>query len=161
MKTISQIARFRQSVVTYSFNFGVPAAVRRFNVSRASVYRWRSRFNGQTASLQDKSCRPLHHPNQHTEQELKLIRDMRRRNPNAGLVVFWVKLRKRGYSRSVVSLWRALPASSCPSCSTSREESRAAGSNAPFRSAASRQAAKGYNKNGRQARRACLFCISQ
>ena len=65
MKTISQIARFRQSVVTYSFNFGVPAAVRRFNVSRASVYRWRSRFNGQTASLQDKSRRPLHHPNQH------------------------------------------------------------------------------------------------
>lgn len=108
MKTISQIARFRQSVVTYSFNFGVPAAVRRFNVSRASVYRWRSRFNGQTASLQDKSRRPLHHPNQHTEQELKLIRDMRRRNPNAGLVVFWVKLRKRGYSRSVVSLWRVL-----------------------------------------------------
>ena len=108
MKTISQIARFRQSVVNYSFNFGVPAAVRRFNVSRASVYRWRSRFNGQTASLQDKSRRPHHHPNQHTECELKLINDMRRRNPNAGLVVFWVKLRKRGYSRSVVSLWRVL-----------------------------------------------------
>ena len=108
MKTISQIARFRQSVVTYSFNFGVPAAVRRFNVSRASLYRWRSRFNGQTASLQDKSRRPHHHPNQHTENELKLILDMRRRNPNAGLVVFWVKLRKRGYSRSLVSLWRVL-----------------------------------------------------
>ena len=26
MNTISQIARFRQSVVTYSFHFGVPAA---------------------------------------------------------------------------------------------------------------------------------------
>ena len=104
MKTISQIARFRQSVVSYSVKFGVPAAVRRFNVSRASVYRWRSRFNGQTESLQDKSRRPHHHPNQHTEQELKLIRDMRRRNPNVGLVVFWVKLRNRGYSRSVVSL---------------------------------------------------------
>lgn len=114
MKTISQIARFRQSVVTYSFNFGVPAAVRRFNVSRASVYRWRSRFNGQTASLQDKSRRPHHHPNQHTECELKLINDMRRRNPNAGLVVFWVKLRKRGYSRSVVSLWRVLRRQALP-----------------------------------------------
>ena len=108
MKTISQIALFRQSVVTYSFRFGVPAAVRRFDVSRASVYRWRARFNGQTASLQDKSRRPHHHPNQHTENELKLINDMRRRNPNAGLVVFWVKLRKRGYSRSIVSLWRVL-----------------------------------------------------
>ena len=108
MKTISQIALFRQSVITYSFRFGVPAAVRRFDVSRASVYRWRARFNGQTASLQDKSRRPHHHPNQHTENELKLINDMRRRNPNAGLVVFWVKLRKRGYSRSAVSLWRVL-----------------------------------------------------
>ena len=82
MKTISQIARFRQSVITYSFHFGVPAPVRRFNVSRASVYRRRARFNGQTASLQDKARRP-HHPNQYTENELKLILDMRRRNPNA------------------------------------------------------------------------------
>ena len=73
MNTISQIARFRQSVVAYSFRFGVPAAVRRFNVSRASVYRWRSRFNGQTSSLQDKSRRPHRHPNQHTAEELLLI----------------------------------------------------------------------------------------
>ena len=108
MNTISQIARFRQSVVQYSFNFGVPAAVRRFNVSRASVYRWRSRFNGQTSSLRDRSRRPHRHPNQHTAEELILISNMRRRNPNAGLVVFWVKLRNRGYSRSIVSLWRVL-----------------------------------------------------
>lgn len=104
MKTISQIALFRQSVVTYSFNYGIPAVVRRFNVSRASVYRWRKRFNGDTKSLQDRSRRPLHHPNQHTQEELKLISDMRRRNPNLGLVVFWVKLRLRGYSRSIPSL---------------------------------------------------------
>ena len=108
MKTISQIALFRQSVVIYSFNYGIPAAVRRFNVSRASVYRWRERFNGDTKSLQDRSRRPLHHPNQHTQEELKLISDMRRRNPNLGLVVFWVKLRLRGYSRSIPSLWRVL-----------------------------------------------------
>ena len=110
MKTISQIARFRQSVVCYSFNFGVPAAVRRFNVSRASVYRWRSRFNGETQSLQDKSRRTHHHPNQHTTQELTLINNMRRRNSNAGLVVLWVKLRERGYSRSIPALWRVLKA---------------------------------------------------
>ena len=33
---------------------------------------------------------------------------MRRRNPEAGLVVFWVKLRQRGYSRSVTGLYRTL-----------------------------------------------------
>ena len=42
------------------------------------------------------------------EYALKLIQDMRRRNPEAGLVVFWVKLRQRGYSRSVTGLYRTL-----------------------------------------------------
>lgn len=59
-------------------------------------------------SLADKSHRPLHHPNEHTENEIKLIKDMRRRNPNAGLVVFWVKLRQRGYTRSITRLYRVL-----------------------------------------------------
>lgn len=45
---------------------------------------------------------------QHTDGELKLIQNMRRRNPNAGLVVFWVKLRQRGYSRSISGLYRVL-----------------------------------------------------
>ncbi len=33
---------------------------------------------------------------------------MRRRNPNAGLVVFWVKLRQKGYTRSITGLYRML-----------------------------------------------------
>ena len=33
---------------------------------------------------------------------------MRRRNLHAGLVIFWVKLMQRGYSRSVSSLYRIL-----------------------------------------------------
>lgn len=46
--------------------------------------------------------------NQHTEAELKLIRDMRRRNPKLGRVELWRRLRKRGYSRCLESLWRVL-----------------------------------------------------
>ena len=37
---------------------------------------------------------------------------MRRRNPSAGLVVFWVKLRQKGYSRSITGLYRILRKSS-------------------------------------------------
>ncbi len=37
-----------------------------------------------------------------------MISDMRRRNPNAGLVVFWVKLMQRGYTRSVTGQYRVL-----------------------------------------------------
>ena len=33
---------------------------------------------------------------------------MSRRNPNTGLVVFWVKLRQGGYKRSVTELYRML-----------------------------------------------------
>lgn len=33
---------------------------------------------------------------------------MRKRNPDAGLVVFWVKLMQRGYSRSIPGLYRFL-----------------------------------------------------
>jgi transposase len=33
---------------------------------------------------------------------------MRRRNPHAGLVVFWVKLRQRGYTRTITGLYRLL-----------------------------------------------------
>ena len=33
---------------------------------------------------------------------------MRKRNMNSGLVVFWVKLRQRGYTRSITGLYRFL-----------------------------------------------------
>lgn len=58
--------------------------------------------------MRDRSRRPHSHPNQHTPEEIKLILDMRRRNLNAGLVVFWVKLRQRGYKRSITGLYRFL-----------------------------------------------------
>ena len=55
MNTITQIARFRQSVVKFSFNFGVISAVKRFNVSGGSVYRRRKRCNGSPESLVEYS----------------------------------------------------------------------------------------------------------
>jgi transposase InsO family protein len=66
------------------------------------------RYDGTLQSLEDRSHRPHSHPNQHRADEIKLIDDMRRRNPNAGLVVFWVKLRQRGYERSISGLYRFL-----------------------------------------------------
>ena len=46
MNTLTQIARFRQSVVTYSYNFSIKKAILHFNVSRASIYRWRKKYDG-------------------------------------------------------------------------------------------------------------------
>lgn len=108
MNTITQTMRFRQAIIEYSLKNGVTKAAIRYNVNRQYVYRWRKRYDGTIRSLADKSHRPHHHPNQHTDDELKLISDMRKRNANAGLVVFWVKLRQRGYSRSITGLYRVL-----------------------------------------------------
>ncbi len=108
MNTITQTMRFRQALIQYSFKYGVTKAAIRYKTNRQYVYRWRKRYDGTLQSLADKSHRPNHHPNEHTPDELKLISNMRRRNPNDGLVVFWVKLMQRGYSRSITGLYRVL-----------------------------------------------------
>ena len=43
------------------------------------VYRLKRRYDGTAESLALKSRRPHAHPNQHTAEELELIRNMRRR----------------------------------------------------------------------------------
>ena len=48
----------RQSLMKYTEKYGVSRASRKYNKSRSYI-----------------------HPNQHTDAALKLIRDMRRRNP--------------------------------------------------------------------------------
>ena len=99
---------YRQALINYANKKGVTKAAIRYKTNRQYVYRWLKRCDGTLESLADRSHRPHSHPNQHTPEELKLISDMRRRNPNAGLVVFWVKLMQRGYTRSVTGLYRVL-----------------------------------------------------
>lgn len=113
MKTISQIQHYRQSVVKYAKRFGVTSASIQFRRSRTSIYRWMNRYDGTPGPLADRSRRPMSHPNQHTEAEIKLILDMWRRNVHTGLVVFWVKLRQRGYTRSITALYRVLKRHKC------------------------------------------------
>jgi len=104
MASITQDMRYRLSLIHYAEKYGVSKAAIKFKTNRQYIYRWKSRFDGSIDSLRDRSTRPHHHPNQHTSQEEKLISDMRRHNPHAGLVVFRVKLRQRGYSRSISCL---------------------------------------------------------
>lgn len=108
MDKITQEVQFRQSLIKYSEKYGVTKAAIKYRVNRQYIYRWKRRYDGSWESLKDRSRRPHHHPKQHTEEEIKLISDMRRRNPHAGLVVFWVKLRQRGYTRSITGLYRVL-----------------------------------------------------
>lgn len=108
MATITQDMRFRLSLIRYAQKHGVTKAAIRYRVNRQYIYRWIRRYDGSLESLRNRSRHPHSHPNQHTPKELKLISDMRRRNPHAGLVVFWVKLMQRGYKRSITGLYRVL-----------------------------------------------------
>ncbi len=108
MASITQDMRYRLSLINYADKHGVTKAAIKYKTNRQYIYRWKNRYDGSLGSLRNRSRRPHHHPNQHTPEELKLISDMRRRNPDAGLVVFWVKLRQRGYKRSITGLYRVL-----------------------------------------------------
>ena len=95
MATITQDMRFRLALIHYAAHHGVTKTAIKYHVNRQYIYRWKNRYDGSWDSLRNRSRRPHHHPRQHTPEEIKLIFNMRRRNPHAGLVVFWVKLMQR------------------------------------------------------------------
>jgi transposase len=108
MNSVTQEMKYRQSLIRYAEKFGVSRAGRKYNKSRSYIYFWKARYNGTLESLSCLSRRPHRNPNQPTEEELKLIRDMRRRNPELGMIELWHRLRQRGYRRCPESLFRVL-----------------------------------------------------
>ena len=109
MKTsITQDMLYKQSVIKYAWKHGVTKAAIKHRESRQNIYRWMAKYDGTVKSLANKSRKPKSHPKQHTEEEIKLIKDMKMKNKDTGLVVLWVKLRQRGYTRRVESLYRVM-----------------------------------------------------
>ena len=108
MESRTQDMKFRQSLMNYAEKYGVSRASLKYDKSRSYIYFWLKRYDGTLESLACLSRRPHSHPNQHTEAELKLIHDTHRRNPDLGIVELWSRMRKRGYSRTVESLWRIM-----------------------------------------------------
>ena len=81
----------------YRRGYSVSFVCRRYKISKSSLMRWNRRFDGTRDSLRDRSHRPhTPHPASHTEQELKWIRDLHRRNPHISVC----------YSRHPGSLYR-------------------------------------------------------
>ena len=107
-KSITQDMAYRQSLMKYAEKYGVSRASRKYNKSRSYIYFWKTRWDGSVQSLACQSRRPHSHPHQHTEAELKLIRDMRRRSPSLGMIELWHRLRQRGYTRRPESLFRVM-----------------------------------------------------
>lgn len=98
------------SVQLYLKGFPLKLVCRRYHISKSSLLRWVKKFDGSKESLIDKSHKPLSkHPNAHTEEELKWIKDYTRRNPKITLPELYGKLRtEKGYSRHACSLFRVM-----------------------------------------------------
>ncbi len=107
-KSITQEMAYRQSLMKYAEKYGVSRASRKYNKSQSYIYFWRVRRDGSVESLACQSRHPHSHPKQHTEAELKLIRDMHHRNPQLGLVELWHRLKQRGYTPRPESLFRVM-----------------------------------------------------
>lgn len=83
-------------------------ASRKYNKARSYIYFWLKRYDGSLESLAYQSRRPHSHPNQHTDEEITLIKNLRRRNPQLGMIELWFRACKRGYTRRPESMFRLM-----------------------------------------------------
>lgn len=87
---IIQKLKYKESVVKYSYRYGVTKAAIRYGECKRTIYRWRARYDGTLNSLKDKSRKPHFHPNQHTAEEIQLIKNY------------------NGYTRTIQGLYHVL-----------------------------------------------------
>lgn len=96
------------AVKLYRTGVGVMFVCRRYHISKSSLMRWNRIYDGTKLSLVDRSHRPLSkHPSEHTDIELKWIKDYLRRNPNLSVCELYGKLKsEKGYSRNIYTLYK-------------------------------------------------------
>ena len=106
---ITEEMRYRQRVVKFAIKHNNNAkAARRYGTSRQQVQRWRKKYDGTPRSLANKSTRPKYHPNQHTKEELALIKKKHSRFKHEGLAEVYMQCKKDGYLRSYDSMCRQI-----------------------------------------------------
>lgn len=109
MKTIiTEEMKYRQRLCEYAIKNGVIKAARKYQTNRQFVYRQLEKYDGNVRSLALKSRKPKGHPNSHTEEELKLIKKMLKRNGRYGLAEVYVRCKAKGYKRSFGSMCRQI-----------------------------------------------------
>ena len=108
MNIVSQEARNKEKILKYAKKYGVTKACRQYWVSRASVYRWRSKYDGTWQSLLEKSHRPLSHPRQHTDKENRQIKNSFRLYERYGYDGVYSDLIRKGYNRSFSGMIHAI-----------------------------------------------------
>ena len=109
MKTIiTEEMRFRQRLCEYAIKNGVTKAARKYHTYRQFVYRQLEKYDGNVRSLALKTRKPHSHPNTHSEEEIRLIKKMHKRNGLYGLAEVYVRCKAKGYTRSFGSMCRQI-----------------------------------------------------
>ena len=106
---ITEEMRYRKKVVEFAEkNNNNSATARKYDTTRQNVKRWRDRYDGTWDSLRNKSRRPHFHPNQHTMEELLLIKKKYQRYGHEGLAEVYVQCQRDGYKRSYDSMCKQI-----------------------------------------------------
>ena len=101
MSIIAQLKYQRQRMIKYATKHSVTETAIRYKVSRKTVYKWLSRYDGTTVSLEDRSHAPKNSPRKHTEKELNQIRHRLKLHHWTDLLIAYQELVERdGYARS-------------------------------------------------------------
>ncbi len=110
MKTIiTEEMRVRQRAVEYAIKYeNNSKSARKYHTSRQQIKRWRDKYDGTVGSLANKSRRPKSHPNQHTNEELALLKTKYKKFKIDGLAQVYVEAKKLGYSRSYDSMCKRI-----------------------------------------------------
>ena len=108
MKSITEEMKYRQRLCEYALKYGVTKAARRYHTYRQFVYRQLEKYDGTVHSLALRSRRLHTSPNSHTDDELKLIKRMLKRNGIYGLAEVYVRCQSKGYTRSFGSMCRQI-----------------------------------------------------
>lgn len=108
MKIITEEMKYRKQMCEYAKKHGVTRTARRYHTYRKFVYRQLEKYDGTIRSLELKSRKPNHHPNQHTKEEFELLRHVRKYYQCDGLAEMYVQARKRKYVRSYGSMVKQL-----------------------------------------------------
>ena len=107
MKKITQEAHHRQRMMKYRQHHTLEETAIRYQTSRKTVVKWWKRWDGSPGSLEELSRRPHHSGRAHSEEELRKIRHVLKKNRWQDVLLSYQEMRERhGYRRSYGSFKR-------------------------------------------------------
>lgn len=106
---IDLLTRFHACSRVRESGWKISKACSFYHVKRSSLFRWLKQFDGTVDSLKDRTHRPLTpHPRSLSEEIIRKVLNLKRRNPNESYMYIWIKMHRDNYVISLSSVLRIL-----------------------------------------------------